>query len=716
MRHGWGILARVLVVVFVSLAAVASGMPPATVPRAAALAAEPVPTQVADTASESGVGPVAPIDPSAPPASPGQQSDEGGIGPAEQLAPPPGEAVRPSPDGPSAPVAPAAPSPPPEASFLAAEETGWIPPDTDGAVGPDHLLVVVNGGFVIQDRSGGVLVSESLGAFWSGYWDPSNLVDGKQCESPFDPRVLYDTQSDRWYVVSIRGRSSCADRSALLVAVSTSGDPTGTWYRSVRDVDPTDTYWADFPTLGYSQSHVVVGLNMFLGGIYARPQVWALERPVNAASTKWVWRSLDPANFAFTLMPAATLDAGVATTYLASQWDSSAGYIALYTLTGPVGVGVPPSIGSEAIAYPQTAPWARNSATVNPAPQLGVSDGINNGDARMQGLVMRNGELWATHNAFLPAGTPTHTAIQWWNLQTDGTVIQQGLIDDPSGAVSRAYPSISVNASGDVLIGYSSFAADQYASANYSLRRATDPAGTFLESALLKGGEGPYVRYDTKGRNRWGDYSSTHVDPLDDSQFWTIQEFARPPSGPSGQWALWWGQVDPALVSAAEFAFYRPANGRWYVIGENSVGFSIAGELGDIVPVPADYDGDGAAEFAFYRPSNGRWYVIGESSVGFGFAGESDIVPVPADFDGDGAAEFGFYRPSNGRWYVIGENSVGFSTADIVPVPADYDGDGAEEFAFYRPSNGRWYVIGQSSVGYGFAGETDIVPVPADYE
>ena len=167
-------------------------------------------------------------------------------------------------------------------------------------------------------------------------------------------------------------------------------------------------------------------------------------------------------------------------------------------------------------------------------------------------------------------------------------------------------------------------------------------------------------------------------------------------------------------------AFYRSSNGRWYVPGQNSVGFTIAGEESEIIPVPGDYDGDGDEEFAFYRPSNARWYVIGQNSVGYGYAGEAGIIPVPADYDGDGADEFAFYRSANGRWYVPGQNSVGFTIAgeesEIIPVPGDYDGDGDEEFAFYRPSNARWYVIGQSSVGYGFAGEAGIIPVPADYD
>ncbi|NBV46135.1 MAG: PEP-CTERM sorting domain-containing protein [Planctomycetia bacterium] len=35
-----------------------------------------------------------------------------------------------------------------------------------------------------------------------------------------------------------------------------------------------------------------------------------------------------------------------------------------------------------------------------------------------------------------------------------------------------------------------------------------------------------YLRLDSSGRNRWGDYSARQVDPTDPTRFWTVQEFA----------------------------------------------------------------------------------------------------------------------------------------------------------------------------------------------
>jgi hypothetical protein len=41
---------------------------------------------------------------------------------------------------------------------------------------------------------------------------------------------------------------------------------------------------------------------------------------------------------------------------------------------------------------------------------------------------------------------------------------------------------------------------------------------------LLRAGTGSYEFIDPSGRNRWGDYSATVVDPTDPFRFWTIQE------------------------------------------------------------------------------------------------------------------------------------------------------------------------------------------------
>src|SRR5207249_3072134 len=104
---------------------------------------------------------------------------------------------------------------------------------------------------------------------------------------------------------------------------------------------------------------------------------------------------------------------------------------------------------------------------------------------------------------FLPAGgSPTRTAIQWWQLSPDGTILQHGLIDDPTGVNSYAWPSLSVNQFNDVLIGYSRFSTNQYASANYSFRYGSDPPNTLRSDSVFKAGEASYVNL-SNGRNRW---------------------------------------------------------------------------------------------------------------------------------------------------------------------------------------------------------------------
>ncbi|MCH2129134.1 MAG: hypothetical protein MK179_08325, partial [Pirellulaceae bacterium] len=50
----------------------------------------------------------------------------------------------------------------------------------------------------------------------------------------------------------------------------------------------------------------------------------------------------------------------------------------------------------------------------------------------------------------------------------------------------------------------------------------------------LIAGAAPYERLDGSNRNRWGDYSATVLDPLNDQHFWTFQEYAID----TDQWAI----------------------------------------------------------------------------------------------------------------------------------------------------------------------------------
>ena len=77
------------------------------------------------------------------------------------------------------------------------------------------------------------------------------------------------------------------------------------------------------------------------------------------------------------------------------------------------------------------------------------------------------------------------------------------------------------------------------------------------------------------------------------------------------------------------------------------------------MPVPGDYDGDGAADIAVFHPATGDWYLLcsstGIRTVKWGWAA---TAPVPADYDGDGEADILVYHQAAGRWYAL-ENLAG---------------------------------------------------------
>src|SRR5581483_1559263 len=44
-------------------------------------------------------------------------------------------------------------------------QSGFYPPDTQGAVGPNHFVEMVNGRFLVLNKAGGVVTSSSLNQF-----------------------------------------------------------------------------------------------------------------------------------------------------------------------------------------------------------------------------------------------------------------------------------------------------------------------------------------------------------------------------------------------------------------------------------------------------------------------------------------------------------------------------------------------------------------------
>ena len=461
-------------------------------------------------------------------------------------------------------VEPLAPSPVAAASFLGAPDNlGSIPPDTHGAVGPSHIVVAVNNQVRILRRDGSTISSVTLTNFWRAGAGIS--VAGRA----FDPRVLYDHSADRWIIVSVS--DSRAATSSVLVGVSLGGDPTGAWKLYQIDADTTDILWADYPSVGFDKDWIVVQANMFPvvdGTGSFTSNVYVFGKANLYAAGAGAFTAFKRADIGGTQTPAVTFGDAPAF-YLVSNWNSTAGVLQIYTITGAIGAESLTRV-AQAVA-PESWSSAPPAGSEEFAPQLGASRRIATNDSRIHSVVYRNGSLWCVQTVTLATATPNaRTAVQWWELAPGGAVRQRGRIDDSSAANFYAFPSIAVNKNNDVLVGYTRFSASQYASAHYAFRAGTDPAGTLRDDTQLKAGEGPYDKDFGAGRNRWGDYSATVVDPVNDTDMWTLQEFAAAPSGTgagSGRWGVWWGRVGLAPAPGAPPA--NPIDNAQFFVGQH---------------------------------------------------------------------------------------------------------------------------------------------------
>jgi len=114
--------------------------------------------------------------------------------------------------------------------------------------------------------------------------------------------------------------------------------------------------------------------------------------------------------------------------------------------------------------------------------------------------------------------------IRWFELRgvTAGpvTVFQESTYQPDT--TWRWMGSIAMDRFGNMALGFSASDATIHPQIRWAGRLATDPLNTLAQGeAHVFDGTGSQL--DTL--NRWGDYSSMAIDPVDDSTFWYTQEY-----------------------------------------------------------------------------------------------------------------------------------------------------------------------------------------------
>ena len=389
-------------------------------------------------------------------------------------------------------------------SFLGADfgDSGFVPPDSMGAVGPTQVLVDVNGHLRVFDKSGNQTPGD-LDVSDSTFWDSVLPMSVE----PTDPGVEYDRLSGRWIISAISVQNN---NNLVMVAVSDSStitDETGFTFFSFPENAPFGgtPHFADYPQLGVDANAIYIGVNNFssLSGSFTGTSLYVIRKSSaigggccsstgserSAAPSVRAWTAPSPPR-TWTRAPPRAISSAP-TTWFSTGWTWSR-------------------------STTRVAPRPRSRARRSPCPprpsrfrfpQRGVVGGIDALDDRFFEAMVAQGpsgsdSLWTAYNIRVNssgagAAGGDRDAARWYqvgSLNTTPTLTQSGTMFDTVVSNPRFFwmPSIAMNGQGHASLNMSTAGNGRSAEIASSGHSGSDPAGTMEPFDLTESSSSSY--------------------------------------------------------------------------------------------------------------------------------------------------------------------------------------------------------------------------------
>ena len=424
---------------------------------------------------------------------------------------------------------------------------GCYPPDPNGEVGRNHVFETSNVHFRIFNKQGvslfGPVANQTL---WQGFGGP--------CEtgSFTDPVLLYDQIADRW-LLSQFNQNGPPFRECI--ALSQTSDPLGSYYRW-EFAPGNGNNLPDYPKAGmwpdayYFSTREFAGGATFVGvGAYALDRCQALAGNPNPTIVSFlappnpayiVGDGLLPSDLdGFTLPPAGSPNYFVGSEDNNGPYGAPADALSLWKFHYD-----PMTPGNSTFMLTNTLPTtpfnsilALCGGTRNCIPQPGTTVRLDHQGYRQRTLFRFAYRNFGDHeslvtNQSVSAGTGPNgevSGIRWYELRSPNNnpvIFQQGTYAPGlTDGIHRWMGSIAMNSLGDIALGFSASNGTNpsvFPSVYYTGRHAGDPPGqmTLGEASIVNG-----TGSQTGTANRWGDYTDITIDPVNDQDFWHVNEY-----------------------------------------------------------------------------------------------------------------------------------------------------------------------------------------------
>jgi hypothetical protein len=400
----------------------------------------------------------------------------------------------------------------------------FAPPDTNAAVGPNHIVQWVNAQFAIFNKAGTVLSGPTPGNTpWAGFGG------GCQTNNDGDPIIQYDKAADRWiytqFSVSTKPYLQC-------VAVSTGSDPAGPYNRFAYSFGNIN--FPDYPKLGVWPDGYYMSFNIFARARrFKGPDACAIDRTLALSGGAATMHCFQQASSVGSLLPSdldgATPPPAGSRNYFVTFATNSLNVYGFHA-----DFVTPANSKFTLIANIPVAAFSAACGGGTCIPQAGTSQLVDSlADRLMYRLAYRNraGTESLVVNHSITTSAPS--GIRWYELRVSGGVpslFQQGTFSPDT--TSRWMGSIAMDKCGDIMVGYSASSSSIHPSIRLNGRVSSDPLGQLETESEIVTGTGS----QTGGLTRWGDYSSMVVD-RDDKTFWYTTEYIK--TDGSFNWSTW---------------------------------------------------------------------------------------------------------------------------------------------------------------------------------
>jgi hypothetical protein len=400
------------------------------------------------------------------------------------------------------------------------------PPDPNGAVGLTQYVQWVNESFAVYDKSTGVrLYGPAAG---NTLFQALGSTHPCAVNNDGDPIAQYDKAAGRWVMTQLSVTNGGNVGYWECVAVSKTSDAvTGGW--NVYAFPFGTVNFNDYPKLGVWGDNYYTTFNIFAyGRFFTGPRLCAYDRAGMLAGNATVNQVCFQLSSSFDSLLPGDIDGTTAPPagtpeYFVNFATNSLNVWTLGNVNFTTGLGT--------LSGPTNIPVAAFSPACNGGtciPQLGTGQQLDSlGDRLMYRLAYRNfgdhASLVVNHS--VTAGTSV--GVRWYELRVPGgsaagtipSVYQQGTYAPDSDF--RWMGSAAMDQAGNLAIGYSASSAAIHPAIRFTGRAPGDPLGTLGAEVSIIEGTGSQL----SNLNRWGDYSSISVDPVDDCTFWYTNEF-----------------------------------------------------------------------------------------------------------------------------------------------------------------------------------------------